>query len=78
MHRAIDAAAVGQSPFSLTQAHEEWGVALWLARKTEDEVREYVAFQLTRLENAGDDAGVAFWHRVCDRYNQLNDYSTLQ
>lgn len=54
------------------------GVALWLAGKTEDEVREYVASQLTRLENAGDDTGVAFWHRVCDRYNQLNDYSTLQ
>ena len=62
----------------MTPAQEEWGVALWLARKSEDEVFEYVAEQLARLENKGDKVGIAFWQRVCDRYNRLSDYSTLQ
>ena len=62
----------------MTPQREEWNVALWLARKTEDEASEYVTQQIERLEKSGDEAGVAFWRRVCRRYDQLIDYSSLQ
>lgn len=55
----------------LTRDQELWGVALWVEKNHGDDGPIYIASQVERLESEGDEAGVAMWRTVADRFDQL-------
>ena len=55
----------------LTRDQELWGVALWVEKNHGDGGPFYIASQVERLASKGDEAGVAMWRTVADRFDQL-------
>ena len=55
----------------LTRDQELWGIALWVEKNHGDDGPSYIASQVERLALKGDEAGVAMWLRVADRFKQL-------
>ena len=55
----------------MTRDQELWAIALWLEEKRGEAAPDYIARQITRLALAGDDAGIAMWRTVAERYDQL-------
>ncbi|WP_374284990.1 hypothetical protein [Novosphingobium sp.] len=55
----------------LTREQELWGIALWVEKNHGDRGPTYIASQIGRLALEGDDAGVAMWRTVAERYDRL-------
>lgn len=55
----------------LTRDQELWGVALWVEKNHGEDGTSYIASQVERLASEGDEAGVAMWRTVADRFDQL-------
>lgn len=51
--------------------HELWACALWVEKHHGDDGPAHIAEQVTRLAKAGDQAGVATWRAIADRYDAL-------
>ena len=62
---------------SLTREQELWGVALWLEKAHGDEALDHIAREVARLAAAGDEAGIAMWRAVAERYDTLRDKGAL-
>lgn len=50
---------------------EIWGMALWVGKHHPDDGAQFIAEQITRLENQGDSDGVELWELVARRVEQL-------
>ena len=55
----------------LTRDQELWGIALWVEKNHGESGPRYVASQIERLALEGDEAGVAMWRTVAERFDQL-------
>ncbi len=55
----------------LTRDQELWGVALWVEKNHGESGPTYIASQIERLALEGDEAGVAMWRTVAERFDQL-------
>ncbi len=54
---------------AMTGEQELRGVALWVEKTHGRRGPEHIAEQIVRLANAGDEAGIAMWRAVADRYD---------
>lgn len=57
----------------LTRDQELWAAALWVERNHGDKGLDHIAREVERLAAEGDEAGVATWEAIADRYRQLRD-----
>lgn len=57
----------------LTRDQELWAAALWVERNHGDNGLNHFAREIERLAAEGDEAGVATWEAIADRYRQLRD-----
>lgn len=55
----------------LTRDQELWGVALWVEKNQGESGLTYIASQIERLALEDDEAGVAMWLTVAERFDQL-------
>lgn len=55
----------------LTREQELWGVALWVEKNHGESGPTFIAGQIERLVLEGDEAGVAMWRTVTERFDQL-------
>lgn len=55
----------------LTREQELWGVALWVDKNHGEGGPAFIAKQIERLALEGDEAGVAIWRTVAERFDQL-------
>ena len=60
----------------LNRDQELWAVALWVEKNHGEEGPAYIAQQIQRLSNEGDEAGIATWKTVAERFDQLNCQSS--
>ena len=60
----------------LNRDQELWAVALWVEKNHGEEGPAYIAQQIQRLSNEGDEAGMATWKTVADRFDQLSCQSS--
>lgn len=56
----------------LNRDQELWAVALWVEKTHGKEGPAYIAQQIERLSNEGDEAGIATWKTVVERFDQLS------
>ncbi|MCP9221476.1 hypothetical protein MKP08_01770 [Erythrobacter sp. LQ02-29] len=56
----------------LNRDQELWAVALWVEKNHGKEGPAYIAQQIERLFNEGDEAGIATWKTVAERFDQLS------
>ena len=56
----------------LNREQELWAVALWVEKNHGKEGPAYIAQQIERLSNEGDEAGIATWKTVAERFDQLS------
>lgn len=57
----------------LTRDQELWAAALWVERNHGDNGLDHIAREVERLAAEGDEAGVATWGSIAERYKQLRD-----
>jgi hypothetical protein len=57
----------------LTRDQELWAVALWVERNHGDNGLDHIAREVERLAAEGDEAGVATWEAIAERYRQLRE-----
>ncbi len=50
---------------------ELWARALWVEQKHGERGPDYIGEQVTRLAREGDEAGVATWRAIAERYDAL-------
>lgn len=62
----------------MTRDEELWGVALWVERTHDCDGSAHIAAQMTRLAADGDEAGIAMWRAVGERFDQLRERTSLQ
>ena len=55
----------------LTRGEELWGVALWVEKNHGEGGPAFIEKQMERLAREGDEAGVAMWRAVAERFVQL-------
>jgi len=55
----------------LTRDQELWAAALWVERNHGDNGLDHIAREVERLAAEGDEAGVATWESIAERYRQL-------
>ena len=55
----------------MTRDQEIWGIALWVEKNHGESGPKFIAEQIGRLATGGDDEGIALWHEVARRYEQL-------
>ena len=55
----------------LNRDQELWAVALWVEKNRGAARPAYMAEQVKRLADEGDEAGVENWKTIADRFNQL-------
>lgn len=55
----------------LTRDQELWGIALWVEKNHGDDGRSYITNQVERFALKGDEAGVAMWRSVAERFDRL-------
>ena len=60
----------------LNRDQELWAVALWVEKHHGEEGPAYIAQQIQRLSNEGDEAGIATWKTVAERLEQLSYQSS--
>lgn len=56
----------------LNRDQELWGVALWVEKNHGENGPTFIAQQIERLALEGDEAGVAMWRTVAERFDQLS------
>ena len=56
----------------LNRDQELWAVALWVEKNHGEEGAAFIAKQIQRLSNEGDEAGIATWKTVAERFDQLS------
>lgn len=56
----------------LTRDQELWGVTLWVEKNHGENGPTFIAQQIERLALEGDEAGVAMWRTVAERFDQLS------
>jgi len=57
----------------LTRDQELWAAALWVERNHGGNGLDHIAGEVERLAAEGDEAGVATWEAIAERYRQLRD-----
>ena len=57
----------------MTPEQERWAEALAIERRFGEQATEHIAERVTALAVTGDDAGVARWIAIADRFDQLRD-----
>lgn len=65
--------ALGRRDTAVTVEQERWAEALAIERRFGEQAPEHIAERVTALAVAGDDAGVARWIAIADRFDQLRD-----
>ncbi len=60
----------------LNRDQELWAVTLWVERNHSEEGTAYIAQQIQRLSNEGDEAGIATWKAVAECFDQLSCQSS--
>ena len=60
----------------LNRDQELWAVTLWVEKNHGKEGPAYIAQQIERLSNEGDEAGKATWKTVAERFDQLSCQSS--
>lgn len=60
----------------LNRDHELWAVALWVEKNHGENGPAYLAKQVERLANEGDEAGVDTWKTIAQRFDQLQYQDT--
>lgn len=58
---------------AVTAEQERWAEALAIERRFGEQATQHIAERVTALAVAGDDAGVARWIAIADRFDQLRD-----
>lgn len=61
----------------MNREQELWALALWVEKYHPNDAAEYFSAQMTRLAQAGDEAGIAMWLEVADRYDTLQERTGL-
>lgn len=56
----------------LNRNQELWAVALWVEKNHGEEGPAYIAQQIQRLFDEGDEAGIATWRTIAERFDQLD------
>lgn len=62
-----------RSDAAVTPERERWAEALAIERRFGEQATEHIAERVTALAVVGDDAGVARWIAIADRFDQLRD-----
>lgn len=65
--------ALGRPNAAVTPEQERWAEALAIERRFGEQATQHIAERVTALAVAGDDAGVARWIAIADRFDQLRD-----
>ena len=60
----------------LNRDQELWAVALWVEKNHGEEGTAYIAQQIQRLSNEGDEAAIATWKTIAERFDQLSCQSS--
>lgn len=63
---------------SLSQDQELWGMALWVENTHGSNAPAFIAEQIGRLAQKGEDGGVELWQEVAHRFEQLEQRSQLE
>lgn len=65
--------ALDRRDAAVTPEQERWAEALAIERRFGAQATEHIAERVTALAAAGDDAGIARWIAIADRFDQLRD-----
>jgi len=65
--------ALGRRDAVVTPEQERWAEALAIERRFGEQATGHIAERVTALAVAADDAGVARWIAIADRFDQLRD-----
>ena len=55
----------------MTRDQELWGIALWLEKTQGSDGPVYITSEVARLAALNDEAGIAMWRTVANRYDRL-------